>query len=57
MERSDVLDSFKHGAKLEFHAGWSGWTRPPTMAGGRGSPRVLNALRLDRLGELGNSTP
>ena len=22
-------DSFKHGAKLEFHAGWSGWTRPP----------------------------
>ena len=23
--------------KLEFHAGWSGWTRPPTMAGGAGA--------------------
>ena len=21
-------------ARLKFHAGWSGWTRPPTMAGG-----------------------
>ena len=26
-------------ARLKFHAGWSGWTRPPTMAGG-GSARV-----------------
>ena len=24
----------KPGANLEFHAGWSGWTRPPTMGGG-----------------------
>ena len=23
-------------AGLKFHAGWSGWTRPPTMAGGGG---------------------
>ena len=21
-------------ARLKFHVGWSGWTRPPTMAGG-----------------------
>ena len=38
-------------AKLKFHAGWSGWTRPPTMAGGGGGVGVagkdLNALRLD----------
>ena len=36
-------------ARLKFHAGWSGWTRPPTMAGGggRGVLRDLNALRLD----------
>ena len=31
-------DSLKPGAKLKFHAGWSGWTRPPTMGGG--SPRA-----------------
>ena len=23
-------------ARLKFHAGWSGWIRPPTMAGGGG---------------------
>ena len=23
-------------ARLKFHAGWSGWTRPRTMAGGGG---------------------
>ena len=23
-------------ARLKFHAGWSGWTRPPTMGGGGG---------------------
>ena len=45
-------------ARLKFHAGWSGWTRPPTMARGRGGRvsatksrggflRDLNALRLD----------
>ena len=27
-------------ARLKFHAGWSGWTRPPTMAGGGGSAQV-----------------
>ena len=25
--------SLELGARLKFHAGWSGWTRPPTMAG------------------------
>ena len=30
----------KMRGELKFHAEWSGWTRPPTMAGG------LNALRL-----------
>ena len=25
-------------ARLKFHAGWSGYTRPPTMAGGGGLP-------------------
>ena len=33
--RCRICDSFKSGARLEFHVGWSGWTRPPTM-GGRG---------------------
>ena len=29
--------SLEPWARLKFHAGWSGWTRPPTMAGrGRG---------------------
>ena len=57
-------DSFKPGAKLEFHAGWSGWTRPPSMVkgvatsdrsakgGSGGFLGVLNALRLDSLGEF-----
>ena len=42
----------KHGferkmrPRLKFRAGWSGWTRPPTRAGG-GFLRDLNALRLD----------
>ena len=26
--------SLEPWARLKFHAGWSGWTRPPTMAGG-----------------------
>ena len=36
--------SFKPGAKLEFHAGWSGWTRPPTIGGegGRGGSPGAN---------------
>ena len=28
--------SLEPWARLKFHAGWSGWTRPPTMAGGGG---------------------
>ena len=27
-------------AGLKFHAGWSGWTRQPTMAGGGGSAQA-----------------
>ena len=54
----------KPGARLEFHVGWSGWTRPSTMGrGGRGAASEsvckrgvgvvfrLNALRLDSLAE------
>ena len=26
--------SLAPGARLEFHVGWSGWTRPPTTGGG-----------------------
>ena len=26
--------SLEPWARLKFHAGWSGWTRPPSMAGG-----------------------
>ena len=35
-------DSFKPGAKLEFHAGWSGWTRPPREGG---SPRANRSAK------------
>ena len=28
-----AADSFKPGAKLEFHAGWTGWTRHPSWEG------------------------
>ena len=24
---------------VEFHVGWSGWTRPPTMGAAGGAPR------------------
>ena len=44
-------DSFKTGAKLEFHAEWSGWTRPPTMGGGGGSHRANRSAKVDSLGE------
>ena len=30
-------------ARLKFHAGWSGWTRPPTMAGGGGGGAEMSA--------------
>ena len=32
------------GARLKFHAGWSGWTRPPTMAGGGGGVARLRRV-------------
>ena len=47
--------SLEPGARLKFHAGWSGWTRPPTMAGGGGGvwPGVGRVcLRLGCLDEL-----
>ena len=31
-----------HGFRLKFHAGWSGWTRPPCLQGG-----VEGVFRLD----------
>ena len=31
-------------ARLKFHAGWSGWTRPPTMAGGGGGVGQLRRV-------------
>ena len=40
-----VLPSLEPWARLKFHAGWSGWTRPPQHGGGGGG--WLNALRLD----------
>ena len=30
--------------RLEFHVGWSGWTRPPTLEGG-GEPPQANRLQ------------
>ena len=37
MLAAEYCDSFKPRPKLKSHAGWSGWTRPPTMEGvGRG---------------------
>ena len=47
-------DSFKSGAKIDFHAGRSGWARPPIMGGGGSHEQTgrqkqgLNAPRLDR---------
>ena len=32
-------------ARLKFHAGWSGWTRPPTMAGGGGGGQAEACLQ------------
>ena len=49
----------KPRARLKFHAGWSGWTRPPTMAGGvarlflKGSERPQAGC----LGELSHLNP
>ena len=31
-------------SRLKFHAGWSGWTRPPTMAGGGGGRPRLSSV-------------
>ena len=41
-----MLDSFKLGAKLEFHAR-SAWTRPPTMGGGGRHDPMFYLLRGD----------
>ena len=37
-------DSVKFGVKLEFHAGWSGWTMPPAM--GLGGGRVATSKQV-----------
>ena len=36
MRPAAYYQSLEPWARLKFHAGWSGWTRPPTMAGGGG---------------------
>ena len=37
----EVLDQqcslLRTGSRMDFHSGWSGWARPPTMGGGRDS--------------------
>ena len=33
--------SLEPWARLKFHAGWSGWTRPPAMAGEGGGSACL----------------
>ena len=34
------------GARLEFHVGWSGWTRLPATGGGEwGSPRANRSAK------------
>ena len=41
MHPAAYCQSLEPWARLKFHAGWSGWTRPPTMAGkGGGSAQV-----------------
>ena len=35
-----MLAAAKPEAKLEFHVGWSGWTRPPAMGGVGGLRRA-----------------
>ena len=43
--------------RLKFHAGWSGWTRPPTMAGGRGGlRRACKNWKAGCLGEFRETT-
>ena len=53
--------SLEPWARLKFHAGWSGWTRPPTMAGGAGRVRRLQGgvegfLKASECPEAGYST-
>ena len=42
--------SLAPGARLEFHVGWSGWTRPPTMAGGGGGCPAKSGLQQGKVG-------
>ena len=48
-------EASKTGVRLEFHVGWSGWTRPPTMKGGGASrawlEKGVGVLRLNSLDE------
>ena len=34
MSAAAYCQSLEPGARLEFHVGWSGWTRPPAIGGG-----------------------
>ena len=38
-------EKIKPWARLKFHGGWSGWTRPPTMAGGGGGGQAEVCLQ------------
>ena len=40
-----VLPKPRTSARLKFHVGWPGWTRPPAMAGGGGRPRLRRVER------------
>ena len=45
--------SLEPWARLKFHAGWSGWTRPPTIegeGGGGGGARLEACARRSRGG-------
>ena len=45
MHPAAYCQSLEPWARLKFHAGWSGWTRPPTMAGGGGvGPGVVKGI-------------
>ena len=44
LRRAAYCQSLEPWVRLKFHAGWSGWTRPPTMAGGVGGGQAKVGL-------------
>ena len=38
-----LLPRITKAANLEFHVGWPGWARPPTMGGGGGQGESWSA--------------